>query len=151
MSWQHISERVVKIRKVHLCHGCGRRYSPGQSMKYLVGANDGDFHASYWCPICDEYMKTDSFSWSNYDDGMGFGDLMEDDDYRVFRSKYKPMVIPRLGMENIQVYDSQSYTDEMFVSDLKTILHQQNDHYLNVVLPAMQKARQDFIFGIWML
>ena len=88
-----LTTKIVKIAKPHICHGCDRRYSVGQLMKYSTGINDGDFHASYWCPICDEYMNTDSFDWDNYPEGICEGDLMEEYQYRSFRSKFKPVII----------------------------------------------------------
>lgn len=92
MSWTPLSDKIVTTKKPHLCHGCGKRYSAGNSMQYTTGVNDGDFHSSYWCAPCREFINGPVFSWQDNDDGLDIGGLWGYKEYREIRNKMKPML-----------------------------------------------------------
>lgn len=95
-----LSSKNVKIRKPHLCHGCGKRYSIGQIMNKVACIFEGDFSCTYMCPICEEFMKD---RWQYYDDRLGFGDIWNDRDYREYRDRFKPVLVVQHPIEIILV------------------------------------------------
>lgn len=91
--WTTLSSNAVRIRKPHICHCCGKRYSPPQSMVKVVCVDGGDFSSTYNCPICVEFIKGPHFDWSFHDEGIDRGCLWEYDEYRDLRKRYQLMTI----------------------------------------------------------
>jgi hypothetical protein len=73
-----ISEHNVITRKPHHCFGCTREYPVGTKMNYIVNVDDV-ISGSYWCEICENYM--DKQIPHLYDDGIFYGDLLNEEDY----------------------------------------------------------------------
>lgn len=84
MSWTTLSNKRVKVKKEHMCHGCTVKYPVGTTMNKNVSVDGGDFSSTYWCQICEEYM---SDKWNDCDDGVGEGDCWEYDDYEQYREQ----------------------------------------------------------------
>jgi len=69
-----LSAKDVKIRKHHVCWGCGMNYPPGTRMK-SVTVVDGKIATNYWCSTCQEYWNRHL----DYDDEITFGELRRED------------------------------------------------------------------------
>ena len=82
MSSYILKNITVTIRKPHLCWGCGITVVPGFKMQYSANINDGEFQACYWCEICDAYFSKHR---DNFEDGVYFGDLAYEEDYKQFK------------------------------------------------------------------
>lgn len=83
--------KKVKIRKAVRCWGCEDKYEKGSLLTVTKGVTDNSFWSSYWCPICEAYMDSSFFSWSNYDcqEGIAMGDFKYNEGkYPAFRQKY---------------------------------------------------------------
>jgi hypothetical protein len=87
MSYSHISTRIVKIRKPHICVGCATKHNPPEQMECSVGKYDGEMQTTYFCEICKAYMTPEM--WREYDSEITEGCLAEDEDYLKFRESYK--------------------------------------------------------------
>lgn len=83
MSWINLSNKKVKTKKDHCCHGCGKKYPAGTQMVKNVSVDGGDFSSTYWCLICEEFMLD---KWNDTDDGIGYGDIWDYDNYKLFRA-----------------------------------------------------------------
>jgi hypothetical protein len=77
--------KVVQIRKDRTCYGCLDKFRAGQEMVHSVGTFSGDFFNQYLCKPCDAYLTNNS---SDFDDGVGRGDLRGEDDYEQFKERY---------------------------------------------------------------
>lgn len=64
--------KAVKIRKPHVCFGCGRRFEPPCQMIAAAAADAGTVDSYYLCESCDKIA-----SQMQYNDEFGFGDLRE--------------------------------------------------------------------------
>jgi len=62
-----LSDKIVKIRKTHICCACGRRFEIGTRMRSQVNDSDGLVHW-YNCMTCEELL---SKFRNNFDDGCG--------------------------------------------------------------------------------
>ena len=51
------TDKIVKTRKEHRCHGCMENFPVGQNMRYIVNTFDGRFDHFYLCHKCDKCMK----------------------------------------------------------------------------------------------
>ncbi|MDD4181976.1 MAG: hypothetical protein PHE87_10115, partial [Victivallaceae bacterium] len=71
-----LTDKKVKTRKAHRCHGCSREIIAGSIAHYQVTVDNGDFLSVYFCNVCIEYMSRIIF---NNDDGIAEGELKEDD------------------------------------------------------------------------
>ena len=80
-----LKHRKVKIRKPHFCHGCLRKAPIGAEIRYYVGITEGDFNTSYWCEVCDAYVKKYSF---DIEDAIGEGDLADGNNYEKFKKDF---------------------------------------------------------------
>jgi len=68
-----LQNKMVTTRKEHRCFGCARQFPNGSQLKYTVSVDSGDFLASYWCPVCVEYMQRHM----HHAEEIGMGDLNE--------------------------------------------------------------------------
>lgn len=87
MSYTTLIQKTVKIRKPHICIGCGKKYSARQDMELHEGLNDGEFHRSYMCPICVDFMTKER--WNSLDEGLGYGEIWNFEEYKAHRNRYK--------------------------------------------------------------
>lgn len=64
--------KLVKIRKPHVCFGCGRYFEPSRRMISAAAADGGIVESYYLCESCDEVVS-DLEPWEEF----GYGDLRE--------------------------------------------------------------------------
>lgn len=54
-----ISEgKIVKVRKNHLCQGCGKSIEKGDKVQVSTYANDGTIYSFYECKVCVEFYES---------------------------------------------------------------------------------------------
>ena len=70
---EYLRSKFVKIRKPHVCFGCGRKFEPPSKMLSEVYADRGTLESIYLCDIC-----ADIASKLRYDDEFGYGDFREE-------------------------------------------------------------------------
>jgi hypothetical protein len=75
MSATNLKSKGVKIRKPHRCWGCMKTFSIGTIMLYQVSVDGDGLCSSYWCMDCEAILL--KIDWNEYEDGLGFGDLRE--------------------------------------------------------------------------
>lgn len=68
MSYEHLSNKTVKTRKLHHCIWCPEPIEAGEPAHYVVGKFDGDFSASYYHTECykasqDFFSESDCGEW----------------------------------------------------------------------------------------
>ena len=72
MTGYDIVERsLVKIKKPHVCFGCGREFKPGSQMEKSLVTGDSPW-SCYLCATCREVLKT-----FPYIEEFGFGGLKQ--------------------------------------------------------------------------
>lgn len=52
-----LTEKEVKIRKHHHCHGCFRKFEKGTKMIYWSCVDGSDFSHGYTCRTCNQITK----------------------------------------------------------------------------------------------
>lgn len=57
MTFDFISEKVVKIRKERRCFACFRIFQIKQEMCVVTGAEDGSISTAYYCKTCWEILN----------------------------------------------------------------------------------------------
>lgn len=68
MGCEILSEKVVKIKKPHICFACGRTFPVGTMMTYQVNVFDGDFCSIYTCNTCSQlFIKKQHELWDDLD------------------------------------------------------------------------------------
>ena len=67
-----LKNKEVKIRKPHVCFGCGREFNPPARMHYIVYVDMG-LESYYACQSCAKIIQK-----MRYDDEFGYGDLREE-------------------------------------------------------------------------
>lgn len=72
---QILTNKTVKTRKKHYCHGCGTQYETGTPMRYISTVDDGVMSTAYWCEKCEEILSKLE-PWQ-LEDGFAFGELAE--------------------------------------------------------------------------
>jgi hypothetical protein len=75
--------KEVKVKKDRVCWGCGFTIESGRKMTYVVCVFEGDFGATYWCEICNSYLKSRDFS-----DGVAQYEFRCENDYNEFKKDY---------------------------------------------------------------
>ena len=53
----HLETKVVVLGKDRHCFGCNRTFLKGNRMTKNTGVDDGQFHHTYWCDVCDAYYQ----------------------------------------------------------------------------------------------
>lgn len=71
----HLREKIVKTRKSHKCWGCAEEYPTGSAMLSVTGAEDGTVATTYWCPVCEDYMR----NYFEEGDDCEFGEIKKND------------------------------------------------------------------------
>lgn len=72
-----LTNKVVKTRKCHLCHGCGKSYDKGTKMRYTTSVDAGDISSAYWCKTCDIVIDT-VYDYFDLQDGIGFCEVRDE-------------------------------------------------------------------------
>lgn len=71
-----INEKIVIVRKSHVCFGCGREFPKGTEMKYSFQTDGSGAFGSYLCSTCQkvEEKLINQCGYIEY----GHGDLRDD-------------------------------------------------------------------------
>lgn len=85
--------KEVKIRRDRSCYGCCDKYKQGDPMYHHTGVSEDGFWHAYYCEICNTFLE-DEIKWCDYEDGIGDGDLREDNRYLPFRQKFINGLLP---------------------------------------------------------
>ena len=83
--FETLKHKEVKIKKPRRCWGCGAGFEIGKFMTYVVCVDDGELLTSYWCEVCQAYIKTDL---SAFEDGVAKYEFSGELDFHIFRKKY---------------------------------------------------------------
>lgn len=75
MSNTQLKSKNVHIRKPRRCWGCTVLFPVGTKMRYEFFIDSGLPGSTYWCEKCQ--IIVDKIDWSEYEDGLGFGDLRD--------------------------------------------------------------------------
>jgi len=70
----HLKTKLVKIRKLQVCWGCGTKFPTGCILEYNVSICEGEFSCSYWCPICLRILSDRKYKEYIMDDGDGIAE-----------------------------------------------------------------------------
>lgn len=85
MGSTQLSDKHVKTRKSHTCHGCGKVYPAGSDMQRITYAYHGEgFWSFYFCHKCESFMNSKHFNWNELDEGLDVGDLTLYEEYADF-------------------------------------------------------------------
>lgn len=77
-----ISEKKVKTRKRHRCHGCLSIFPAKTEMISSVNTDGGEIYTLYFCKDCYEYIEKYP---KEFEDGEIYpGDVRESDNYFAF-------------------------------------------------------------------
>jgi hypothetical protein len=64
-----LTNKIVQIRKPHICFSCLRKFEIGSKMRYWSGICEGDFGSSYCCIICDTIIDLLDIEEDYYPEG----------------------------------------------------------------------------------
>ena len=83
MYYYSLPQKIVKTTKKHRCWGCDKVFEKGSLMLKDAGIHIGEgFWNGWFCEKCASFIKTkSSFDWSDYQDGLEPGNLINHDDY----------------------------------------------------------------------
>lgn len=81
-----LTNKMVIIKKPHRCWGCGGKFEAGSKMTYCFSVMDGDPSSSYWCEVCNSFLKKNI---KDFDDGVGFGEFKGEEVYEKFKTEFK--------------------------------------------------------------
>lgn len=71
MSWSHVEDRTVKIRKVQICLLCNEKSQPGERMIKRFGFGDDGPGSFYMHPECEALTDDwDEIDWETCDGQM---------------------------------------------------------------------------------
>lgn len=73
-----LTDKKVKTRKSHVCHGCATSYPPQTEMRYVTSKDGGDIVSAYWCKTCDEVIEK-TYDYIDLENGIGFGEVKDFD------------------------------------------------------------------------
>lgn len=71
-----LTDKKVKTRKAHVCHGCAKSYPPKTEMRYVTSKDGGNIDSAYWCKTCDEVIDK-TMDYVDLENGIGFGDIRD--------------------------------------------------------------------------
>jgi hypothetical protein len=75
-----LSEKKVKTRKPHRCHGCTQAYPAKSEMTLSVNVGDGEIYTLYFCENCMEYIR-DHPDYFKHGEEIYPGDMLNDEEY----------------------------------------------------------------------
>lgn len=81
----NLKRKEVKIRKARNCWGCSTKYYPGMLMTYDVCVSEDGLCSSYWCEVCDAYIKN---SKDSFEDGIAQYEFKGEEHWEKFRDNY---------------------------------------------------------------
>lgn len=87
-----LSEKIVKCRKPHICHGCRSKIEIGEYAGRSVAVDGGKILMAYWCETCQKVMaEMDSY---DLDGGFGFGELIDnmEEEWQRIKSELKQAI-----------------------------------------------------------
>lgn len=73
-----LTDKKVKVRKAHICHGCAKSYEKGEVMRYTTSVDAGEINSAYWCQTCDKLIDS-TYDYFELQDGIEFGSVREGD------------------------------------------------------------------------
>jgi hypothetical protein len=73
-----LTDKKVKTRKAHVCHGCAHSYPPKTEMRYVTSVDGGDISSAYWCKSCEEVIDK-TYDYHDLQNGIGFGEVKDFD------------------------------------------------------------------------
>lgn len=68
-----LKEKIVRIRKPHICFGCGRKFSPPYKMTFSAVTECGTVYTFYLCETCTIISNN-----MNFGDEFCYGDLRDE-------------------------------------------------------------------------
>jgi hypothetical protein len=80
-----LKDKNVKIKKPRACWGCGIIMPTGRIMRYNVSILEGNFGTSYWCEVCDAYLRESN---EDFSDGIAQYEFKGEFNYRLFKKDY---------------------------------------------------------------
>ena len=84
-----LSQKIVKTRKPHHCHGCGDLFQPGSLLDRVVYVDDGLIASFYWCYPCKSFYHD-----SEIEDGISFGEFHGEKEYKEYKANLKQIEFP---------------------------------------------------------
>jgi hypothetical protein len=79
-----LKDRHIKaVRKEHKCYCCSKKIEIGEEAHYSVSEAEGDFFYSYYCIICDDFMKYNPFECG--DEFIGEGEFAGQERYQDYK------------------------------------------------------------------
>ena len=77
--------KEVKIKKDRVCWGCGFTIDTGKTMTYVVFVDGRDFGATYWCEVCEAFLRKNH---SDFEDGIAEHEFRGESEYYEFKKDY---------------------------------------------------------------
>lgn len=105
-----LKDKNVKIKIPRKCWGCATTVRPGRTMKYNVSVIQGNFSTSYWCEVCDAYIRESN---EDFSDGIAQYEFQGEFAYYQFKKSY-------LCQERIVIIEKTS---------IKQLIKDKNIHY----------------------
>jgi len=78
-----LKHKEVRIKKDRKCWACGDTTVAGRKMLYIVSKIDDHFSDSYWCEVCEAFMRCGAF-----DEGVTFEEFKGENEYYKFKKEY---------------------------------------------------------------
>jgi hypothetical protein len=79
-----LKNKLVETRKEHRCWGCEERFQKGSEMRNVVSVDSSrEIMSAYYCEKCSDFI--DSLPNDEFEDGIGFGDLLNYEEYKDFK------------------------------------------------------------------
>ena len=71
-----LKDKIVTIRKPHMCFGCGNVNEPKTKMRFTVSVDAGNLSSAYWCITCDKIIQK-YYDDQDLQDGLQFKEVIE--------------------------------------------------------------------------
>ncbi|OPY87466.1 MAG: hypothetical protein A4E71_01004 [Smithella sp. PtaU1.Bin162] len=66
-----LESKRVKVRKPHICQGCGKKIEVGETAIVSVVADGGTVWRYYECIVCHKYAESNCYKCSDFDYCVG--------------------------------------------------------------------------------
>lgn len=63
--------KIIKVRKEHICQGCGKKINIGERVTVTKLANDGTAYSFYECDECNKYFNDKCCGCKDFDYCIG--------------------------------------------------------------------------------
>lgn len=90
---EFLTDKKVKTRKSHVCHGCASSYPAKTEMRYVTSKDGGEISSAYWCKTCEEIMDK-TWDYTDREDGVEFG-MVRDGDIPFWESIHLKYQVPQ--------------------------------------------------------